>query len=316
MREPLVSVIVPVYNGEKYLRQSIKSILRQSYPKFELIVIDDGSTDKTPSILKSFTDKRMRVITQKNKGVSAARNIALKNAQGEYVAMHDSDDISDKYRLEKQVSYLERHKDIGLVGSNYEVIDTNNRLLDTTDVFTHPDDLKIAIILSNQFGQGSVMIRQELLKEAGYDNHFKLGEDFDLWNRLSRKTKIANLRDCLYRWRYYEDSTWTSNREGMRRYIKEVRDREFKNYLANRSSYHFVSFHPFSTRGGVKRYLEKKSLVCRNVSYLYLSNGQRQFAVRILLLGMVYAFWDTKNYKYLIQVCRKRPLEHLEYEGI
>ena len=141
MHKPIVSVILPVYNEEKYIGSAVDSILSQSLKNIELIIIDDGSTDKTLSILQTYKkDSRVRIVSQENSGLATALNNGIAISQGKYIARQDADDLSVQDRLEKQVNYMDLHPDIGILGSNYHTIDENDNILATTDIFTHPID--------------------------------------------------------------------------------------------------------------------------------------------------------------------------------
>lgn len=314
--EPLVSVIMPVYNAEKYLSKSINSIIGQTYEAWELIIIDDGSKDHSSEIIRSYNDSRIRVYThKKNKGVSPARNHAIRLAKGKYLAMQDADDISLPKRLECQVKYLEKNSKVGLIGSNYEVISDSDEVIDETNVFTDPKDLKISIVCSNQFGQGTVMLRRELLNEESYDENFRLGEDYDLWTRLAHITKIANIKNVLYQWRYHESSTWIGNRTEMQKHVQKVIDREFDYFLKNKKYYSLFYFNPISINGGIIKYLHKKALMYRNLSYNYMKRRLWASAFKLILLAILIEPTNKINFKYLRGVVRCK-CDDLEYEGI
>lgn len=314
MKRPLISVVMPVYNGERFIKLAIDSILAQTYSDLELIIIDDGSKDDSAAIVKSFKDSRIRYYRQNNSGVAAARNKGLSKAKGEYVAMHDADDISLEDRLEKQVNFLETNKSVGLVGSNYQIINEAGQWVGSTNVFTHPDDLDLAIKLFNQFGQGTVMMRRSLLTGSSYDQAFKLGEDFEFWNTLAHKTRLANLKEELYQWRYHESSTWTGSQDEMRFYVNKVIDREF-NKLKNGRVPNLFSFHPFSVNG-FTAYLGKKNLVYRDLALLYARHGLRRKATAVILAAVLVAPWEKRSYKQLFITLIKKPMDKTTYEGI
>ena len=154
MDSALVSVIMPVYNGEKYLKEAIFSILNQTYQNFELIIIDDGSTDNSIKIINELKSKFSKIIyspNKKNIGVSATRNRGMKLAKGKYIAFMDADDISPLYRFEKQVEFMENNSDYGLVGGHYEsftnyVFYTKRKLRKLSSSFEH---IKANILFSN-----------------------------------------------------------------------------------------------------------------------------------------------------------------------
>lgn len=319
IKEPTISVIMPVYNAAAYLKEAIESILGQTFKDFELIIINDGSTDNSSKVIESFKDERIRYLSQKNRGVSISRNKAIKLAVGEFIAMQDADDISAKDRFIGQINFLEGNPRVGLVGTNYHVIDENGKLATTTDVFTDPEDLKLAEIFSNQFGQGTVMIRKSYLKGLNYEENRKLAEDYDLWARLSHQTQIANLRKPLYSWRNAGTgaSTNSENLEELDREQMAIRLREFKRFRENRGEYKLLSLHPLSTRGGVKKYLEMKNRLFRDMALLYCYIGLRRYAVFSLFVAWLWAPWVNKTYSQLLTIIfKKDAIKSIPYDYI
>jgi len=318
MREPLVSVIMTVYNAEEYLRDAIESVLNQTFKNYEFIIVDDGSTDRSKKIIQSYGDSRIKLISHKNQGVSLSCNKAIKIAVGKYIARHDADDISIKDRFKKQVQYLELNPNVGLLGTNYELMDISGKVFRKTNIFTAPSDLKLANVFSNQFGQGTVMIRSSVLKQAGdYDHHYRITHDYDLWARISHCSDISNLKEPLYRWRYHDNSLSSSpkNLEETKREAYEIRNREFDYFRKNKSEYKLASFAPLSTYGGVFKYLEMKNAMFRNMSLMYCYSGLRRVALPILFAAVLYAPWNKKTYKQLFVILLKRnKVPELPYE--
>jgi len=200
MNTPKVSVVMSVYNGEKYLREAIESILNQSFREFEFIIVNDGSTDKTTEIIGSYNDSRIAIINnEKNIGLTKSLNKGLKIVKGEYVARMDADDISLPERLEKQVKFLDSHKNVGLVGAPPILIDERGNGLRLIKMKTKSEEIKKGLWKGNQFCHGSVMFRKECLEKAGfYREEFKTAQDYDLWLRISEFWNIANLKEPLY----------------------------------------------------------------------------------------------------------------------
>jgi len=197
---PLVSVILAVLNGENYIKFAIESILSQTYKKFELIVIDDGSTDKTANIIRSFTDPRIKLIQQENRGLSASLNKAIELSNGKYLARQDHDDVSLPTRLEKQVGFMEAHPDYAILGthSNIWVEDTPS-----DRGHKHPTNfssLHFKALFDCFFVHSSVMIRKSVIDLVGpytLDKNRQPPEDFELWSRIMREFKAANLGEPL-----------------------------------------------------------------------------------------------------------------------
>ena len=206
---PKISVILPVYNGQIYLRAAIQSVLSQSFRDFELIVVNDGSSDGSRELLESFGDPRIRLFHQTNRGLAATLNIAIAQARGKYIARQDQDDICLSSRLQKQVEFLDAHADVGMVGTAAEiwVEDTPTKRL-----LSHPiDDAKIRfeLLFDNRFVHSSVMFRRAVIQDIGGYCEDKLRqppEDFELWSRMMRKYRLANLPEALTVYREVQGS--------------------------------------------------------------------------------------------------------------
>jgi glycosyltransferase involved in cell wall biosynthesis len=200
---PDISVIMSVYNGAKYLKEAVHSILQQTHQNLEFVIVDDGSTDDTWSVLTSLKDPR--IVLEKNAnnvGLAASLNKAVRVAKGRYVARMDSDDISLPHRLEKQFAFLEDHPECGAVGSSFYEIDENGKIVGITRVPTESSEIRALLREQNCIGHGTVMMRKDvLLTCGGYDERFKYAQDYDLWLRMSEKYEMANIEEPLYCWR-------------------------------------------------------------------------------------------------------------------
>lgn len=213
---PRISVVMSVYNGEKYLEEAIQSILRQTYQDFEFIIVNDCSTDKTSEILKSFKDSRIKVINNpENMGLTKSLNKGVKNAKGKYIARMDADDISLPHRFETQIKFLEENPEYALVGSSFYQIDDTGKTVFWTKVLIRDAEIRRDLKRQNWFGHGSVLIRKSAFIECnGYDEDFKYAQDYDLWLRISERFKIANIEEPLYCWRLSTDGiTITKKKE-------------------------------------------------------------------------------------------------------
>ncbi len=199
---PKISVIMSVYNGEKYLREAIESILKQSYSDFEFIIIDDGSTDGTKKILEEYTNIDKRIVfvcNEKNIGLTKSLNRGLKIAKGEYVDRMDSDDISHYDRFRYQVDFLDKNPEIGLLGSHISHIDKNGKEFEVRRTLLYHNEIKKMLVIGNTFGHGSVMIRKSCLDKIGlYREKFLYAQDYDLWLRIAENYKVANINKVLY----------------------------------------------------------------------------------------------------------------------
>jgi glycosyltransferase involved in cell wall biosynthesis len=204
---PAVSVVMCTYNGERFLRPAIESILNQTFSDFELTVVDDGSADSTPRILAEFQakDARLIVLTNpRNLGIAAATNKGLALARGQYVALQDHDDISLPHRFQTQVDYLDSHPEIALLGSAATLIDENGVAYGD---YAEPQDdieLKWESLFRCPIRHTSVMVRRSVISEIGgysSDSTLKVATDYDLLSRIVLHYRVANLNDRLVMWR-------------------------------------------------------------------------------------------------------------------
>ncbi|MDM3838405.1 glycosyltransferase [Proteus mirabilis] len=180
---PLVSVIIPVYNAEKYLEKAINSIVNQSYRNLEIIVINDGSVDHSHLIVTSFTDSRIKYIKQDNQGLSKTLNSAIRIASGKYICRMDADDISDLDRIKIQIEILEKNKNIILVGSNIMYIDENDKIKGYSYLPSKSDTIKNKLRIDNCIFHPSVIFRKSIFEQCGgYNESVNIFfEDYLLW---------------------------------------------------------------------------------------------------------------------------------------
>jgi glycosyltransferase involved in cell wall biosynthesis len=204
---PLISVIMPVHNAEIYLKQSIESILGQSYTNFEFIIIDDGSNDSSYEIAKSYNDKRIKVVKQDQRGVAISLNKGISISNGEIIARQDADDISMFDRFEIQIKYLKEHPEVCLLGTIAQLIDKDGNFIKNLDFPVNNEKLQKYILEINPFIHGSLMIRKICLKQVGmYREQFLLAQSYDLWLRIAEKFEIANIPLYLYKYRVWDNA--------------------------------------------------------------------------------------------------------------
>ncbi len=209
-KQPHLSVIMPAYNAQLYIREAIKSILDQTYTDYEFLIINDGSTDETEKIVLSFNDPRIRYFKNNtNLGLSPTLNRGLAEAKGTYIARMDADDFSFPDRFKKQIEFLDSHPDYGIVGCMYIVMDKNRRPYEAGGLDFRDDyDIKLCLFSSNVFLHGETVFRAQIIR----DNHFQYNaeynpcEDYDLWIRISQLTKFYILEDILYSYMINPDS--------------------------------------------------------------------------------------------------------------
>ncbi|CAN5905267.1 hypothetical protein BH11BAC7_BH11BAC7_28420 [soil metagenome] len=199
----LVSVIIPVYNAAEFVKDSVDSILAQTYRDFEIVIINDGSTDNSLAVIECIQDVRIKIFSQPNAGIAAALNKGIALSKGRYIARQDADDISLPLRFEKQVKFLEEHTDYGLIGAYAEIIDRSGKVTDrflkhaTTNM-----KLQYDLLWNTPFVHPSLMIRKECFEKAGgFYTGKDLFEDYDMWSKIALYYKIANLPDILLQYR-------------------------------------------------------------------------------------------------------------------
>ena len=220
-----VSVVMSVYNGERFIREAVDSILAQTFDDFEFIIIEDGSTDGTSDILGSYSDPRIHVIRQANEGLTASLCTGLELARGEFFARQDADDISAPTRLKRQVGFLERNPQIVAVGTGCAEIDEQGLSLRPKDLALDDRGCKEKLAVASPIVHGSAMIRTRVLREAGgYRTQFRLGQDRDMWLRLSERGMLANLAEQLYLWRVNPTSRSSQERPEQKRISDQALD--------------------------------------------------------------------------------------------
>ena len=215
---PKVSILMSVYNGTRFLREAMDSILNQSFGDFEFIIMDDGSNDKTWEILSEYSIRDKRIVLLRNKtniGLTKSLNRCLSVSCGLYIARQDDDDISLHDRLKIQVDYLDNHPDVILVSGNYDRIDENSRLIKSMKLDCDDKTILWHLTFYNYIGGHSQVMfrRDEILRLGGYSESFTHAQDYDLWLRLSRLGKIAIIRDTILKYRVHDNRITSKNSE-------------------------------------------------------------------------------------------------------
>ena len=202
----LISVIIASYNHEAFVKQAVESVLDQSHQNIQVIVVDDGSTDKTAKIVAQIKDKRLKIIKLKENRRFHPRNIGLKSSKGEYIAFQNSDDVWDKLKLEKQLKYLEQHPKTGAVFTQVKIIDKNGKILQNSwadHIFDTANKnriewLKHFLIKGNCLCISSALVRKDILDRVGAFNESLVQlSDFDMWVRIAAVSEIYILPQKL-----------------------------------------------------------------------------------------------------------------------
>jgi glycosyltransferase involved in cell wall biosynthesis len=229
---PTITVIMSVYNAGAYLRPAVDSILAQMFGDFEFIIIDDGSSDGSPGVLRDYAarDPRIRLTVRPNKGLTLTLNEGLQQARGEFVARMDCDDVALPERFEKQVVALRADPSLVCVGGHFELIDGKDRLL--TRLRPPTDDETIQKLLLRGHTAichpAAMMRRDAVNRVGGYDPHFKTTQDLDLWLRLGEIGRLGNVPEVVLKFRQHETSVSETKREEQRRFGREACERAWK----------------------------------------------------------------------------------------
>lgn len=225
---PKISVVMPVYNGAKYIREAIDSILNQTFTDFEFIIVNDCSTDRTEDIIKSYTDERIRYIkNEKNMGVAASLNNGFDIAEGEYIARMDADDISLPQRFEKQLEFMEANKDIAVCGCEVELFGDAEKT-DTYTVFGKAN-MKINLLFSSCLCHPAVVLRRSVIEKEHYryNDYFDKLEDYELWTRIFLKYDINNVHGTYFKYRIHGKQVTQNYSEKHRIKATEIRKNLF-----------------------------------------------------------------------------------------
>ena len=218
---------MPVYNNQRFVAQAIKSIQNQTYPHWELIIIDDASEDQTPKILtkKKKEDSRIRLFRNTtNQHIVFCRNRGIDQAQGDYVAFLDSDDRAHPQRLEKQLHFLRTHPQYGLCGSNVQLINPQGKILGIRSFPEDHDAICEAFFFYNPILQSTAMIQRAVLNKAGgFDDTYRNAEDLDMWMRLGTFCKLRNLPEILGDYRLHQTNSIVTQQKKMIRHALRLR---------------------------------------------------------------------------------------------
>ena len=222
-----VSVVMSVYNGERYAPEAVESILAQTFRDFEFILIDDGSTDGSKALLEGYAkrDPRVRLVSRPNKGLTKTLNEGLDLARGEFIARMDADDVSLPTRFEKQVAFLRANPDVVCVGARVLRVDPYGSPLSESDHKLTHEEIDRQLM---EEGLGwaithpvAMMRRDAVAKVSGYREQFRTSQDLDLWLRLAEVGRLANLPEVLLKYRYHPESVGFTKFEEQRR-VKSI----------------------------------------------------------------------------------------------
>ena len=323
---PEVTVLMSVYNGEKYLKKAIESILCQTFTDFEFLIVNDGSTDATSDIVLSYADARIHFVrNEKNIGLARALNKGIKLAQGKSIARQDADDVSLPTRLEKEVLFLDQHKDVYLLGSAFQVINKKGEMLTTVPVLTGNSEIQPALLQANQFCHGTIMFRKSIATSVGlYRPEFATAQDYDFWLRISERYAVANISEPLYQWRLTTNSISGARRiqQGYYDFLARELARERRHLGQDRlqkSSHHpdeqiHTEFRPYFR-------LDKTRVIQDYVHWGYLLRRNKDYAEAfgflkqgLLLSPFHLKVWEQLGKLFLCRLLPERLLHALTHQ--
>ncbi|TAF63060.1 MAG: glycosyltransferase family 2 protein [Cytophagales bacterium] len=232
MTSPMISVIMPVFNAESYLKEAIESILNQTFSDFEFLIFNDGSKDKSAEIVQSYAQKDSRIIFynyQENTGYLKHLNEGIELAKGKYIARMDADDISLPQRFQEQVDFMEKNQEIGICGTWFEVFDNNTRK--TIQVTKHNADdfgIKISLLYYCSLGHPTILAKASLLKNNPYDQYFYPAEDYELWSRLVPITKFHNIPKVLLLYRWHDTNISKEKENIQTEKTTQIKEKQFR----------------------------------------------------------------------------------------
>nr|WP_299422216.1 glycosyltransferase [uncultured Emticicia sp.] len=207
MNTPIVSIILPIYNAEKYIVECLESISTQSYPNWELIIVNDGSIDSSEKLIKVFIKNcrnDIQYFFTEHIGLPICLNFGISHAQGKYIARMDADDIMLKTRLEKQVDFMENNPEIGVLGTNFIEIDENGKELAQVKMPQGNEFIKQTFFTKCAIAHPTVMVRKEILLANKYLEKYPFPEDYELWTRLIEIINFENLQVSLLKKRFHQ----------------------------------------------------------------------------------------------------------------
>jgi glycosyltransferase involved in cell wall biosynthesis len=238
IENPLVTVLLPVYNGGNFLKETIQSILDQTYENFEFIIINDCSTDNSENIIQDFNDKRISYIkNNQNLELINTLNKGITISKGKYIVRIDADDIAHRERISRQVLYMEENSDVIVCGSNVALIKNNIITNEIIEYHSDSNDIKFALNFYCPFIHPSIIIRKEILikNKLKFDLEFKHAEDYFLWTQLAAYGEFYNIPEVLTYYRLHEHQISHVNKQYQIEQMKRIQEI----YQQNSLSYEF-----------------------------------------------------------------------------
>jgi len=305
MSEPEISVIMPAYNEENHIKESIESIINQTFDDFEFIIINDGSTDSSQMIIEKYASQDSRIISinQENIGLTLSLNKGIRMAGGKYVARQDAGDISFPERLEKQYKFMQTNKKYGLIGTDCEIIDDNNKFIAHKRYSVYNTQLQTKLLRINPFSHGTLFCRRDILLELrGYNSFYKYAQDLELILRAKDVTDIFILPEILYKWRYSKDGISSMGNTG---YGERARENYLRRKKKLPENYLPILQSKLSERQKKNQYLLRLSL------YYFSGYRFKQFRNLVITLFAKYGLKVDLLLLYMISLLPRRLIDFI-----
>lgn len=274
---PEVSVIMPVYNGEKYIRESMDSVINQTHKDFEFIIINDCSSDNTENIIKSYNDNRIKYVkNKKNLGVALSLNKGLNLATGKYIARMDADDISLPYRFEEQIKYLKENKECDICSGDIIEFDDNGN--EQLHVYSHDNsNIMVDLLFDSPIVHPAVMMRSSIKEKIDlyYDIQYEKAEDFELWARISDKVRIDNLNKVLLKYRIHNLQVSVSCNRQQVKACRKIRYRSLVKILGKNKTEEYIDIFDDFCNNKIKTQEEYETL-CECFRVIYENNKRKK----------------------------------------
>lgn len=288
----LVSVILPTYNCARFLQESVGSILSQTYHPYEIIVVDDGSTDNTKEVLQTFMPRIKYLPFEQNKGLPKARNIGIQSARGAYIAFIDADDLWFPEKLQTDIEYFTQHPDTGMLYSRHLNIDEKGAVFDGTTKNRLPSgDIFLQLFSEQNFIiSSSVVARKEVFETTGlFDEQFVNCQDWDMWLRIAFSFKVAGINKPLVKYRHNPHSL-SKNRENVLKYQRQVID---KTYAAFKDATDGIS---------EKLYHKRLALHYAKAGRYYVRIGNKRLAHENFRMALKYDPFNLRTVRYYFRL--------------
>jgi glycosyltransferase involved in cell wall biosynthesis len=303
---PSISVLMPVYNAEKYLNEAIDSILNQTFADFEFLIINDGSTDRSEEIILSYQDPRIRYEkNERNLKLIATLNKGIELCKGKYIVRMDADDISALERIEEQVDFMEEHPDVGLCGTWFETFDEKGKKGESKYASEH-DEICYKHLYQIHLSHGTAIFRKSILEQLNFrfDMKYAHAEDYDLFTRMSLETKLANLSFVGYAVRHHKNEVSVIFGNIQRENSLRVKKRLF-DLLQTESdekvliAYEELNHQNYQNIGLSDEYIQKilESLIQGNRNANYIQSDYFESQIKTLWLNYCYHNTSFKTYK-------------------